>query len=207
MSPATRPRPQSGARFGRPATTASRRPRPRVDVRRRQPQPSGVGRLLQGLAHKPGVSRGTRRSAGAGGRRAGAKGPAGAALLFSAAGLAFKNPREADVHAEPQGQGDRRSAGRRARGGSEAPVAVGVTAAAARRCGLETRLTREGGCRRRGGSRPSPPYSPSRTTSPVSGSTRDSGGLVVMRTSIVPSGATPPARTALALPSRPALTR
>lgn len=91
MSPATRPRPQSGARFGRPAMTASRRPRPRVDVRRRQPQPSGVGKLLQGLAHKPGVGRGKGRGAGAKGRRAGAKGPAGAALLFSAAGLAFKN--------------------------------------------------------------------------------------------------------------------
>jgi hypothetical protein len=91
VSPATRPRPQSGARFGRPATTASRRPRPRVNVRRRQPQPSGVGKLLQGLAHKPGVSRGKGRGAGAKGRRAGAKGPAGAALLFSAAGIAFKN--------------------------------------------------------------------------------------------------------------------
>jgi hypothetical protein len=91
MSPATRPRQQSGARFGRPATTASRRPRPRVNVHRRQPQPSGVGKLLQGLAHKPGVSRGKGRGAAAKGRRAGAKGPAGAALLFSAAGLAFKN--------------------------------------------------------------------------------------------------------------------
>jgi hypothetical protein len=91
VSPATRPRPQSGARFGRPATTASRRPRPRVNVPRRQPQPSGVGKLLQGLAHKPGVSRRKGRGAGAKGRRAGAKGPAGAALLFSAAGLAFKN--------------------------------------------------------------------------------------------------------------------
>jgi hypothetical protein len=91
VSPATRPRPQSGARFGRPATTASRRPRPRVNVRRRQPQPSGVGKLLQGLTHKPGVSRGKGRGAGAKGRRAGAKGPAGAALLFSAAGIAFKN--------------------------------------------------------------------------------------------------------------------
>jgi hypothetical protein len=98
VSAATRRRPQPGARFGRPATTASRRSRPRVNVRRRQPQPSGVGKLLQGLAHKPGVSRGKGRGAGtkgrgAGtkGRRAGAKGPAGAALLFSAAGLAFKN--------------------------------------------------------------------------------------------------------------------
>jgi hypothetical protein len=80
----TRPRPQAGARFGRPATPASRRPRPQVNVRRRQPQPSGVGKLLQGLTHKSGASRGK-------GRRSGAKGPAGAALLFSAAGLAFKN--------------------------------------------------------------------------------------------------------------------
>lgn len=84
MPTTTRSRQQAGGRFGRPATAtaASRRPRPRVDVRRRQPQPSGVGRLLQGLTHKP-ASRGK-------GRR-GAKGPAGAALLFSAAGLAFKN--------------------------------------------------------------------------------------------------------------------
>jgi hypothetical protein len=79
----TRSRPQTGARFGRPAP-ASRRPRPRVNVRKRQPQPSGVGKLLRGLTPKPGASRGR-------GRRAGAKGPAGAALLFSAAGLAFKN--------------------------------------------------------------------------------------------------------------------
>jgi hypothetical protein len=84
VPPATRPRPQAGARFGRPATTASRRPRPRVNVRRRQPQPSGLGKLLQGFTHKTGAGRGK-------GRRGGAKGPAGAALLFSAAGLAFKN--------------------------------------------------------------------------------------------------------------------
>jgi hypothetical protein len=89
VSPATRPRPQSGARFGRPTTTASRRPRPRVNVRKRQPQPSGVGKLLQGLTRKPGASRGGGRRAG--GRRAGAKGAGGAALLVSAAGLALKN--------------------------------------------------------------------------------------------------------------------
>jgi hypothetical protein len=109
----TRPRPQGGARFGRPATTASRRPRPRVNVRKRQPQPSGVGKLLQGLTRTTGASRGKGRRPAAKGRRSAAKGPAGAALLFSAAGLAFKNRerltsvlgrRKADTGAPPTTQ-------------------------------------------------------------------------------------------------------
>lgn len=85
MAASTRSRPQSSARFGRAARPRGRfggpaTPRPRVNVRKRQPQPSGVGRLLQGLTKKSGTSRGKAT-----------KGPAGAALLFSAAGLAFKN--------------------------------------------------------------------------------------------------------------------
>jgi hypothetical protein len=89
MAASTRSRPRGSARFGRAATPPSGRfgrpatPRPRVNVRKRQPQPSGVGKLLQGLTKKKsGTSRG---------KGAGAKAPAGAALLFSAAGLAFKN--------------------------------------------------------------------------------------------------------------------
>lgn len=83
MPTTTRQRSQSSARFGRPAARPSS---PRVKVGKRQPQPSGVGKLLQGMARKSGASRGkSRRGSGA------AKGSAGAALLFSAAGLAFKN--------------------------------------------------------------------------------------------------------------------
>jgi len=95
MPTPTRQRPRTSARFGRPAprTTSGRFGRPtgrtaspRV-ARRRQPQPSGVGKLLQGIT-RTGNKRGKSRRAGRGG---GAKGQAGAALLFSAAGLAFKN--------------------------------------------------------------------------------------------------------------------
>jgi len=96
MPTPTRQRPRSSARFGRPAprTTSGRFGRPtarpagpRVNVRRRPPQPTGVGKLMQGMT-RSGAGRRKSRRAGRGG---GAKRQAGAALLFSAAGLAFKN--------------------------------------------------------------------------------------------------------------------